>query len=70
MHQLTPPYDVDHGGHHTVINIIVNNVKQHVQVFHKLVLHVTTSKRSPVGTLLAGLLVSGYMTFLLVKSVQ
>jgi len=27
-------------------------------VFHKLVLHVTTSKLSPVGMLLAGLLVS------------
>ena len=36
MHQLTPPCNVDLGGHHTVITI-VNNVKQHVQVFHKLV---------------------------------
>ena len=48
---------------------IVNNVTQHVQVFHKLVLHVITSKCSPVGTLLAGLLVSSYVTFHLVKSV-
>ena len=38
-HQITPPCDVDLGGHHTVITI-VNNAKQHVQVFHKLVLHV------------------------------
>ena len=57
------------GSHHTVITI-VNNVEQHVQVFRKLVLYVTTSKRSPVGILLTGLLVSGYRTFLSVKSVQ
>ena len=45
------------------------NEVAHASVY-KLVLHVTTSKRSLVGTLLAGLQVSGYMTFLSVKSVR